>query len=68
MAKHNKHLAREARHLHCDMDIKQKGPHWGLYCKQHGKWIRWITHNEASILGINTNVLQSPQSISITNK
>lgn len=26
--------------------IRLKGPHIGAYCKQCGKWLKWITINE----------------------
>ncbi len=26
--------------------IQVKGPHIGVYCKQCGKWLKWITINE----------------------
>lgn len=29
-------------HTHCEMMLKQKGPHWGMYCQQHGTWIKWL--------------------------
>ena len=40
-------LARENLHRNCQVDIKQAGPHWGLYCgnlkcRKSGSWIDWI--------------------------
>ena len=44
-------LARENLHRNCSVDIKQTGPHWGLYCsnpkcKKTGSWIDWIKKEE----------------------
>jgi hypothetical protein len=38
---------REIMHLNCDIEFRQIGPHWGLYCnnvqcKRKGAWIQWI--------------------------
>jgi len=40
-------LARENLHRNCAVNIKQAGPHWGLYCgnkkcRKTGKWITWV--------------------------
>jgi len=40
-------LARENTHKNCAVEVKQTGPHWGLYCvnqkcKKKGSWIDWI--------------------------
>ena len=40
-------LARENTHRNCVVEVKQTGPHWGLYCgnpkcRKKGKWIDWI--------------------------
>lgn len=40
-------LQRENTHRNCTVEIKQAGPHWGLYCstptcKKMGSWISWI--------------------------
>jgi hypothetical protein len=35
-------------HLHCPMELRQRGPHVGLYCSCHGTWIRWISQTEAA--------------------
>lgn len=34
-------------HMHCRMEVRQKGPHIGLYCSEHGVWIKWISQKEA---------------------
>jgi hypothetical protein len=34
------------QHLHCQMAVRQKGPHWGLYCAEHGTWICWIPQSQ----------------------
>jgi len=40
-------LARENLHRNCQVDVRQVGPHYGLYCstttcKKMGSWITWI--------------------------
>jgi len=40
-------LARENLHRNCGVEVKQAGPHWGLYCgnkkcRRTGAWIDWI--------------------------
>ena len=42
----------EQQHLHCEMVFLQKGPHWGMYCKQHSTWIRWVRQQELVELGV----------------
>ena len=34
-------------HMHCRMELLQKGPHMGLYCGEHGTWIQWIGKYQA---------------------
>ena len=34
-------------HMHCPMEVRQKGPHIGLYCACHGAWIKWISQKQA---------------------
>jgi hypothetical protein len=33
-------------HSACEMTIRPCGPHQGLYCAQHGKWIKWISRQD----------------------
>ena len=42
----------EQQHLYCEMDFRKRGPHWGMYCSPHNKWIRWIPHYELETLGL----------------
>jgi hypothetical protein len=35
-------------HLWCPMEVRQRGPHVGLYCAQHGTWIKWIGQKDAA--------------------
>jgi uncharacterized protein (DUF3820 family) len=37
-------------HLHCDVAIRRKGPHYGLYCRPHSRWIKWLSREHADIL------------------
>ena len=37
-------------HLHCTVAIRRKGPHYGLYCKPHNRWIKWLSQEHADIL------------------
>lgn len=44
-------LARENLHRNCQIEIKQAGPHWGLYCsnpkcRKTGSWIDWIKKDQ----------------------
>lgn len=34
-------------HSRCDPDLRQVGPHMGLFCRQHGTWIKWVTKSDA---------------------
>jgi hypothetical protein len=34
------------QHLHCRMEVRVRGPHTGLYCAEHGTWIKWISAQE----------------------
>jgi len=38
------------QHLFCRMDLLKKGPHTGLYCAEHGTWIKWISQTDADII------------------
>lgn len=33
-------------HTNCECMIKQKGPHWGLFCAEHGSYIKWLSAAE----------------------
>lgn len=35
------------RHQACAAEVRERGPHIGLYCAQHHKWIKWISSDEA---------------------
>ena len=39
--------AKEQKHMWCRMEVRKKGPHVGLYCTEHGTWIRWISADQA---------------------
>ena len=44
-------LARENLHRNCQIEIKQTGPQWGLYCgnlrcRKTGGWIDWIKKDQ----------------------
>jgi hypothetical protein len=44
-------LARENLHRNCNVDVKQTGPHYGLYCSNKkcwrtGAWISWIKQDQ----------------------
>jgi hypothetical protein len=42
-----KQIAKEQAHMFCPMEVRSKGPHIGLYCAQHGTWIKWISQQDA---------------------
>jgi hypothetical protein len=44
---HQTQVAKEQDHMWCRMEVRQKGPHVGLYCAEHGTWIRWISMSQA---------------------
>lgn len=29
-------------HNQCECMVLQRGPHWGLFCQPHGKYIKWL--------------------------
>lgn len=49
-------LARSNLHRNCKVEIKETGPHWGLYCAntqcpKTGSWLQWVNkRNLKSIL------------------
>jgi hypothetical protein len=43
-------------HRQCKCAVQQRGPHWGVYCADHGTWIQWIAQDQAQqILAEKTN-------------
>ena len=52
--------AREELHSKCSIDIKQTGPHWGLYCsnpkcRKTGKWISWVKQDKLKAIYNDAN-------------
>ena len=45
-SKQRQHVKEQA-HLWCPMEVRVRGPHTGLYCAQHGTWIKWISQTQA---------------------
>ena len=37
---------REHQHRLCPKRQERQGPHLGLYCAQHGVWLRWISQKD----------------------
>jgi hypothetical protein len=40
-------LQRENLHRNCEVELREVGPHWGLYCnnpkcRKHRSWISWV--------------------------
>ena len=35
------------QHSACACAVRQQGPHWGVYCADHGTWIQWIDRTQA---------------------
>lgn len=33
-------------HSECPCWILQRGPHWGLFCRPHGAYIKWLNASE----------------------
>ena len=44
---------REQAHLLCAKRLERVGPHQGLYCREHGAWIRWISQKDCVNPDIN---------------
>lgn len=40
---------RITKHDKCPVELRVSGPHIGLYCSCHNKWLKWITDGEARI-------------------
>lgn len=50
-------LQRENLHRNCQVEIKQSGPHLGLYCinskcKKTGQWLGWIKQKQVANINI----------------
>jgi hypothetical protein len=43
-----KQALKEQQHMWCPMEVLKRGPHTGLYCAQHGTWIKWISQEDAA--------------------
>ena len=43
------------QHRHCTAEVRRKGPHWGVYCSQHGTWMQWITGQQAQLIQGESN-------------
>lgn len=37
-------------HSECECVMKQRGPHWGLYCVPHNKLFKWLNAEERAII------------------
>lgn len=44
------HRRRPQDHSQCPCMVMQRGPHWGLFCEPHGKYIKWLGARELEIL------------------
>jgi hypothetical protein len=42
-------------HDRCACEIKEVGPHIGLYCKPHRHWLKWLTKDEI-VVAINLGI------------
>lgn len=48
-------------HELCGCYLAQRGPHWGLYCRPHHRWIKWVTaEHRALILDAGVAVEKAP--------
>lgn len=41
------HQKQQKRHQNCPMELRETGPHIGLYCQTHGKWMKWVSQPDA---------------------
>lgn len=39
-------------HSRCESEVRQVGPHWGVYCATHNKWIQWIPRDQVRHLTV----------------
>lgn len=37
-------------HSQCECMIKQRGPHWGLFCIPHNHWFKWVSPAELNVI------------------
>lgn len=44
------HQKQQKRHQNCEMELRLMGPHTGLYCRPHNKWMKWVSAKEAKII------------------
>jgi hypothetical protein len=42
-------------HSRCEAVVRQVGPHWGVYCREHGAWIQWIARHQVSQFDLQKN-------------
>ena len=40
---------RITKHDACPVELRVVGPHIGLYCQCHNKWLKWLTDAEARV-------------------
>ena len=38
------------RHAQCEMILRKGDIHTGLYCKEHGNWIKWVNQDDVDIM------------------
>jgi hypothetical protein len=37
-------------HGQCECVLKQRGPHWGLYCLPHNHFFKWLNPQERAVI------------------
>ena len=38
------------RHAQCEMILRKKSTHVGLYCKEHGTWFKWVSGHDLDVM------------------
>ena len=55
-------------HMNCPMEIRTKGPHFGLYCVTHNKWMQWIPKHQLESLMQHCDIQITDNSTDCINK
>ena len=39
-------------HRDCRAEVRQRGPHWGVFCGEHDHGIQWLRRDQVRELGL----------------
>jgi hypothetical protein len=48
-------MAHHTTHDRCPCELREQGPHIGLYCRPHKHWLKWLTKEEI-VIAINLGI------------